>query len=477
VAPPPARALPAPSNIVLILTDDQRWGTVQYMPNVESLLVAHGVTFTNAFDNNPLCCPTRSTIMTGLTSGHNGVWTNVPGKGSSGPPSGGFPAFLANGDENHQIFGWLHNAGYQTALIGKFLNFYDGGVGKSSDVSWVLPGVDDWYAMLLNHTDTATTGCQDNGYYDVCYSDNGVMTPPDTGYSNDRVTTEALSFIHGANPSKPLFLYFAPRAPHQPTIPEPKYAKACPASLVGTVASDPTYNIPITNGPAYMRALPALTGHQGVAIQKHWQNDCNTLRSVDDSVAKIVEALQQTGRLSNTLIVFASDNGFIFGAHRWTGKLVPYEDSIRVPVVVRDDAVIPAALQGTSVSSQITSLDYTETFLEAAGLSEPGLDGQSLMPLIGGAGTWTTQDPILIEHGNGPSEDGMRAPSYCGVRSAGWMYAQYATGEEELYDLSADPNETTNVVSNPADAGVLATLRVQTHQLCNPPPPGFVWAH
>src|SRR5439155_1710980 len=125
-----------PQNIVLILTDDQRWDSLQYMPNVESLLVSHGVTFANAFDNTPLCCPTRSTILTGLTSGHNGVWSN------SGTTDGGFTGFVHNGDQNRQIFGWLHDAGYQTALFGKFLNGYN-----PATVSWVLPGADQWHAF------------------------------------------------------------------------------------------------------------------------------------------------------------------------------------------------------------------------------------------------------------------------------------------------------------------------------------------
>ena len=132
----PAHGSPAPQNVVLILTDDQRWDSIKYMPNVESLLADQGVSFANAFDNNPLCWPTRATIMTGLTSGHNGVWGNRNGK------DGGFHGFLKNGDENRQLFGWVHDAGYRTALIGKFLNGYD-----LADLNWTMPGVDDWQAF------------------------------------------------------------------------------------------------------------------------------------------------------------------------------------------------------------------------------------------------------------------------------------------------------------------------------------------
>ena len=464
--PPVAHAAEQPTNIVLILTDDQRWDSLEYMPNVESLLAAHGVTFSNAFDNDPLCCPTRSTIMTGLTSGHNGVWNN--GTARPGPdPIGGFAAFVANGDENRQIFGWLHADGYQTALIGKFLNGYN-----PPEASWVMPGVDDWHAMTLK--DLEGTACEPGGYFGTCYSDAGVLVAhPPAEYSTTETGSEAVSFIEDANPAKPLFLYYAPRAPHTPTTPEPKYAHAC--SDVPPLRP-PGYGVPIVNGPAYMEGRRAIVQSKAARIDLHWTDDCRTLLSVDDQVANIVNALSETGRLSNTLIMFASDNGLAFGEHRWLGKTVPYEPSIRVPVVVRDDALIPAGIRGTSVGSDITSLDYTPTFLQAAGVSISGLDGQSLFPLLGGSGFWRAQNAILIEHGKG-GEEGQNVPSYCGVREPGYMYAQYSTGEEELYDLSADPYELTNVAGESRYAWVLASLRAQARALCSPPPPGFVWAH
>ncbi|HXY73002.1 MAG TPA: sulfatase/phosphatase domain-containing protein, partial [Actinomycetota bacterium] len=273
--------------------------------------------------------------------------------------------------------------------------------------------------------------------------------------------------------SHPLFVEYAPRAPHLPTIPNPAYASAC--SNVPKITSRPTFNKPIVNGPAYMRALAPWSATRTAESQTLWRRDCQTLLSVDNQVGRIVRALQATRRLQNTLIVFASDNGFLFGQHRWFGKVVPYEGSIRVPIVVRDDAVIPPALRGTAVESDVTSLDYTPTFLQAAGTSRP-LDGQSLFPLFGGPGSWIPQDPLLIEHLEEPAR-GPHPPSYCGVRTSEYMYAQYSTGEEELYDVKADPYEKTNVVAEPAYASVLDTLRTDTHELCDPTPPGFTWSH
>ena len=469
LVPAPARSLALPQNIVLILTDDQRWDSLQYMPKVESLLVAHGVTFANAFDNNPVCCPTRTTIMTGLTSGHNGVWGNRD--------DGGFDGFVANGDENRQVFGWLHADGYQTALIGKFLNGYRGG-GPGSDIAWTMPGVDDWQAFLIDDVSSDLGGCRPEGYFATCYSNNGAFQPePSSAYSTITSGRKAVSFITKADPSRPLFLYYAPRAPHLPTTPSPAFANAC--GSVPTIRGA-AYNKAITQGPAYMTSLPAWSAGLKAKWDRNWIDDCRTLLSVDAQVGRIVEALQEAGRLRNTLFVYASDNGFAFGEHRWHSKIVPYEPSLRVPIVVRDDAMIPAAMQGTTVDDQVTSLDYTPTFLQAAQLSMT-LDGQSLFPLFTGSGSWVPQDSVLIEHGGNGGEKlsgtHIGVPAYCGVRNANYMYAQYATGEEELYDLTADPNELTNVAGDPDYAAVLTQLRNQTHQLCDPTPPGFTWSH
>jgi N-acetylglucosamine-6-sulfatase len=449
-------------NIVLILTDDQRWDSLQYMPNVESQLMARGVSFTNAFDNNPLCCPTRATIMTGLTSGHNGVWWNA-----DAPPIGGaFAGFTHNGDQNRQIFGWLHASGYTTALVGKFLNGY-----HVNGVSWRMPGVDDWQAFAgVDDTPAQVegTGCNAGGYWNTCYSNNGVLEHPAAGaYSTTTSGDKAVSFIQSADPQKPLFLYYAPRAPHGPTTPEPKYAAAC-----GNVRpiNAPSLYRQIVNGPGYMEALAPTSAAEQAFAQGVWIKDCQTLLSVDDQVARIIGALTSTGRLHNTLIVFASDNGLLLDEHRWRGKIVPYDESIRVPIVIRDDARIPGNLDGSTISDMVSSLDYTQTFLDAAGVARSGLDGESMLPLATGGNGWETQAAVLIEHAGGP-----QVPAYCGVRTASAMFTQYATGEYELYDLRSDPYEMFNVAHDPRYGSLLLSLRAQAQSLCVPTPAGFSW--
>lgn len=449
---PTAKAATGPPNVVVILTDDQRYDGVASMPNVKRLLVAHGVRFTHAFDNNPLCCPARATILTGQSSGHTGVWWNVNG------PDGGFTAFQPH--EGQTLATWLQGAGYRTGLVGKYMNGY--GAGRAGHVP---PGWDDWQALILEGG-----GCPTDGYFGECISDNGVLERLGTtqaDYSTTVLGGRAVGFIGQTPAAQPLFLYFAPRAPHLPTIPESRYASACAGF---PTPHRPNYNeADVSDKPAYIRALPTLGAPKQGVWDGHWRDACRTLRSVDDQVGRIVDALSSTGRLDNTLILFASDNGMLFGEHRWMNKIVPYDEALRVPLIVRWDA---AGTAGATATPLVSDMDYAETIMDAAGVPFPAgysTDGHSLLPLVTGSGS-IAKEKILIEHGGG-----VVVPAYCGVRVQGWTFARYATGEEELYNLTADPWETQNVAADPDQAARLDHLRAIARRMCQPTPPGFAW--
>ena len=449
---PVAGAETGPPSIVLILTDDQRYDALGSMPNVKQLLLAHGVRFTHAFDNNPLCCPSRATILTGQTSGHTGVWWNVNG------PDGGFTAFEPH--ESQTLATWLSAAGYRTAMVGKYLNGY-----TRAKAGHVPPGWDDWQALALNGS-----GCSADGYFGYCVSDNGVLEQfgtAQTDYSTTVLGNRAVRFIEDTPGSQPLFLDYAPRAPHLPTIPESRYANACAAF---PTPHRPNYNeADVGDKPAYIRALPLMGAPKQAIWDGHWRDACRTLRSVDDQVGRIVDALSRTGRLQNTLILFASDNGMLFGEHRWTNKIVPYDESLRIPLIARWDA---AGTAGTTSSAFVSNVDFAETIMDAAGVPFPAgytTDGQSLLPVVTGSGPIAGEN-VLIEHAGGTA-----VPVYCGVRVSGWMFVRYATGEEELYDLTADPWETQNLASDAGHAGRLDRLRSMAQRLCQPTPPGFGW--
>jgi arylsulfatase A-like enzyme len=429
-------------NIIFILTDDQRWDELSVMPTVQRELVGHGVTFTNSFVVNPACCPSRASILTGDYSHTTGIYKN-------NPPDGGFESFK----DSSTVATWLHGAGYRTALVGKYLNGY-----SVSRARFIPPGWDAWNAFTL-----ADSGSGDGkgGYFGYGMSVNGRETTYGSGaqnYSTDVLRRYATDFILHSSPGKPLFLYFAPRAPHSPATPPPRYRAACPDLKP---FRPPSFNEPdVSDKPSYVRAFPPADVH---AVDEAQRRHCQALLGVDDAVQAILEALRQTGRLSNSLIVFASDNGVQGGEHRIRSKYVPYEESIRVPLVIRYDRMVKAR---RSDGHLVLNIDYAPTFAATAGAGAPGAEGRSLLPLLEGS-TVAWRSDFLVEH------IGAVAPPFCEVRTERYMYTAYATGEEELYDLKADPFELSNRARDPALASTLRSLRARDRVLCRPTPPGF----
>jgi N-acetylglucosamine-6-sulfatase len=445
--PGPASGRPHPSagtppNIVVILADDQRWDSLWAMPNVRAELVDHGVLFKNMFVTNPNCCPSRTAILTGQYSHSTGVY-------SDNPPHGGFDVFR----DGSTISTWLHGAGYRTAMIGKYLNGY-----ADADASYVPPGWDRWVAFTYPHR-----GLGD--YYNYHLSIDGKLAkygsdPSD--YSTDVLAALAEDFIRSTSPGQPLLLYYAPKAPHLPATPAPQYQHAF-ADL--SPYRPPSYNeADVSDKPAFVQAWPRLTRSDKAAIDEIRKDQYRTLLSVDDAVAGIVQALRDTGRLSDTMIVYASDNGFLWGEHRWASKYVPYEESIRVPLVIRYD---PLTAFPTADSHMVLNIDLAPTFADLAGVPASGADGSSLVPLLSATNPrWRTI--ALFEHSPGGSDT---IPSYCAVRNLRYSYARYGTTERELYDLKKDPYELQNVVTDPSYSSLVQRLQAKLHKLCQPPPP------
>jgi arylsulfatase A-like enzyme len=434
----PARAqTPGPPNIVLIVTDDQRFNTLRVMPEVQRLLMARGMTLRRAIVTNPLCCPSRATIFTGRYSHTTGVYTNSA-------PNGGWSAFQPS--ESKTIATALHDVGYRTALIGKYLNGYGG------EAAYVPPGWDRWFA---------TTGA--GRYFDYSVYDDALghvsygSRPRD--YLTDVLRRQAVAFIRAVPPVTPLFLVVTPFAPHAPSIPAPRHD--------GIFAS-----APVSFGPAVNEAdvsdKPSYVAGQRVSsfswVRTRTRNQWESLLAVDELVSRIMTTLTDTGRQNNTLVIFTSDNGFSNAEHRWLGKQVPYEESIRVPMIVS----LPGEIPADSVSSALVSnVDLAPTIADFAGTSIPA-DGVSMRPLLTDRSS-SVRDSVLLEHVQGAKP----VPTYCGVRTSSFTFAHYVTGEEELYDLVKDPRELQNVAT--ARPNKAAQLRALTESLCQPVPPGFSW--
>jgi N-acetylglucosamine-6-sulfatase len=427
-------------DIVLILTDDQRWDTLWAMPNVQSLLVDHGVTFANAFVVNSLCCPSRSSILTGDYSHTTGVYSN-------GGAHGGFGAF----HDGSTIATWLHAAGYDTGLVGKYLNGTPGG--------YVPPGWDRWNAIVMQPP-------QGNYYYDFRLTSGKRVREygGDAGdYSTTVLANHAVQFIRSAR--GPMFLYFAPWAPHGAPIPPPGDELAF-SNL--PPFRPPGFNEPdVSDKPAYIREQDPFNPYQVNQIDEYRRAQYQSLLGVDQAVGRIVSALRATGRLDHTMIVFMSDNGLAWGEHRWHNKQTPYEESIRVPMVI---SYPPLTSNPRTVSQMALNIDLAPTFARLAGVEPPAHDGQSLLGLLrGDASGWRTS--FLVEHATGRGREWI--PAYCALRTTDALYVVNQTGEREYYDLDTDPGELSNLAGDPAAAGGMAGLDAQLHRLCDPPPPGM----
>ena len=427
------RAQPRP-NVLLIVTDDQRADTMWAMPRVRRVLARRGVWFRKGFVSNSLCCPSRASILTGRYSHGTGVYTNSP-------PQGGYQAF----EDGSTVATWLDDAGYRTALMGKYFNGY-------SDAGYVPPGWDKWNAFV-----------DDNGeggrFFDYKLSVDGRVkrfghAPND--YSTDVLARKSRRFIRRSK--RPFLLYFAPFAPHG-DIPAPRHRDA-----FEDVRLDPTpsYNEKnVGDKPEWVRHLDRLDRFGPRP------NVLETLIAVDEAIASMTRLLRRTGELKRTFIVFTSDHGRGWGEHRWRDKSDPYRGSTRVPYIIRYDRLIERHRLDRHL---VLNLDLAPTIAKLAGVEAPGAEGKNLARLLRSRRARWRRD-FLLEH----LEDKRGIPSYCGVRTKHKLYVAYATGEEELYALPKDPYELRNRAYDLSFDRALQRLRARVRQLCSPPPPGFVF--
>lgn len=454
----PAAAASAAPNILVIMTDDQEdTGSMAYMPKVRSLIAEQGITFQNSFANVPLCAPSRASFFTGQAAHNHGIKANSP------LDDGGWEAFKAK--EETALPVWLQQAGYKTALLGKYINRYGQQshwgawlawlgnmfgiefkgetIGNPRD--WVPKGWDLWYAF---------TGSRVR-YYDYAINENGTILdfgdkPED--YSTDVLSARAVRFIlDQKDTTQPFFLYIAPKAAHaegKRAIPAPRHAQSFKdVSLPMRAAFDEKdVSRKAIKAPRVKRpGLDELTGRYHAELQ--------SLQAVDELVEAVVEALKSAGKLDNTVLVYTSDNGFLFGEHRLIGKTAAYDESIKVPLAISG----PGVAKNETRSQLVNTLDVVATIADLAG-AKPNqeLDGSSLKPLFADSNApW--RGALLLES---PVTRFERVQNrYLGVRTSTQKYIRYEGGFEELFDLAADPDEIKNQAGNPLYASDLGALR------------------
>ena len=425
LAPPPDRAHSAPfgPNIVVVMTDDQTVAQTRAMRIVQREIRDEGMSFTRAFASYPLCCPSRATFLTGQHSHNHGVLGN-------GTPVGGFDDL----DEEDTLGVWLQQAGYRTILVGKFLNGYG-----LTDPTYIPPGWDRWIGAP-----DATT----NRYFDYQLNENGTLVdygglPED--YKSDVYTRKAIEEIEATAPltlaGQPFFMYVAYTAPHLPSRPAPRHESRFAGKPVPRPRS---FNeADVSDKPRHIRRMRRFTARRVRRIAANHRNQLRSLLAVDEGVGQIVAALAANGLLENTYIVFTSDNGFFTGEHRLQkGKYLPYEPSLRVPLMIRGPGLDP----GVRSAELVSNVDLAPTILGWAGATASiPVDGRSLAPFAADTSR-RSRRPIFIE----ANTRDLPSPGipYTGIRTNRWKLVRYRSGEIELYDLRRDPGELRSLHRN-----------------------------
>jgi arylsulfatase A-like enzyme len=223
----------------------------------------------------------------------------------------------------------------------------------------------------------------------------------------------------------------------------------------------------LSDKPRWLRRLDEVWDFEINLYDRERIDALESLLAVDEAVGRVIDSLEATGRLENTLIVYMSDNGYGWGEHRVWGKNVPYDASLRLPMIMRWDAVIPA---GSSTSSVVANIDVAPTLAAVAGVTPASaVDGVSLLRFLADPAASLRRKGILLEHGLG----GKIVPSYCGFRTADELYVRYSNGDEEYYRYSRDPFELENRAATRPAQDAVTRYRKITQNLCRPLPPAM----
>jgi arylsulfatase A-like enzyme len=407
-------------NVLVIVTDDQRADTMGVMARTRAWF-ADGARFPNAVTPTPLCCPARSSIFTGRYAHNHGVRTN-----SDRSQTGAL-------DQRVTIQAYLDRAGYRTAIAGKYFN------------AWPL-------ATPPPHFDRYATLTYSTAYWEPKMNVNGRVRQV-SGYTTDIVGDRAVSFLDTfeRRDADPWFLYLAPTAPHKPFAAEPQHA----AADVGTWAGNPAVaEADRSDKPAFVRSGTATLddGRRTRAKQ------LRTLLSVDEMVYRVLTHVAANGE-GDTLVVFTSDNGYLWGEHGLNEqKRLPYLQSAEVPMLLR----WPGHVAASEDSRLVSLIDLAPTILDAAGIAQdpalPPMDGISMLSTY-------ARRRILVEYFRSP--DATAYPSWAATLSPNSEYVEYYADDErsvvfrEYYDLVADPWQNQNVFAdgvpgNEPDVGALA---------------------
>ncbi len=407
-------------NIVFILVDDIRWDAFGCTghpwvktPNIDRL-AKEGALFKNFFVSIPLCSPSRASYLTGQYPHKHGVIDNKN-----------------HNELSHKLVTFprlLHDAGYETAYVGKW---------HMGNDDTPRPGFDRWVSFKGQ-----------GAYTNPALNVDGKQVKAE-GYMTDLLNRQALDFVKKAH-SKPFALYLAHKAVHGPFLPAQRHQ-----DLYTNEKRTLPPNTAIGRDGSPTRP-EALARHDEVM-----RKQLRCLMAIDEGVGQLLQALQENKQLDSTMIVFTSDNGYFWGEHGLGDKRAAYDESIRDPLLIRYPKLIKP---GTTIDQFVLNIDMAPTFLDVAGVKVPDtMHGRSIVPLLkGDTKGWRTS--FLTEY----YHEGKEAiQTWQAVRTERWKYVHYTEqqGKDELYDLKADPYEMKNLIGDPAVQEQLKQLQDELKRL------------
>jgi N-acetylglucosamine-6-sulfatase len=444
-------------NFVIVVVDDMRWddygaGGHAFVktPNIDRI-AKEGVRFTNAFTTTPLCSPARASLLTGMSAHHHGIIDNTQ---RGGHKLDTFPRRL-------------HDAGYDTGFVGKWHMGNDG---------TPRPGFNTWVSMLGQGSNTDPELNVDGERLKF------------TGHITDVLTDQAVSFLK-AKHDKPFLLYLAHKAVH-PDINMGLGDRGFIAAKrhLGiyddeSIMRRPSAGVPPLDKPVLMRkilGLPPL-GHDTATKDETIRDRLEMVTGVDDSVGRLLDTLEHTGQLQNTVFIFTSDHGYFYGEHGLSPqRRFAYEEAIRIPLLIRYPSMIKA---GSVPDHMVLNIDLAPTVIDLAGvkLSEM-MNGRSLVPILSGRTVNKWRSSFLIEHHTDPDSYVLNAPAntpqelefrrvlgigYKAVRDLRYKYIEYSElrGMNELYDLDKDPYEMINLIDSPESNNMLQEMKTKLRRL------------
>ncbi|HDP79508.1 MAG TPA: DUF4976 domain-containing protein [Spirochaetes bacterium] len=411
-------------NIIFILTDDHRYDMFGILghpflktPNMDRL-VKEGVLFKNAFVTTSICSPSRASFLTGRYASSHGVINN----------------FTTWNNDNVTFMELLKKAGYDTAFVGKW-HMPGGGLPK-------LRGVD----LFVSFTRKDGQG----DYYNCPLFVNHKPVPNRKEYITEELTDYALDFIKERK-DRPFCLYLSHKAVHHDWKP--------PRHLKGLYKNEKIdFLAPESDKWNTWSGNNWLEGSMG-SMHGIYRRYCECLVSVDEQIGRVLKQLEEMKVLDDTVIVYAGDNGYMWGEHRLYAKHSPNEESIRIPYIVRYPRLIPDP--GRRAEQMALNIDLAPTLLELAGVRAPGwMQGTSLVPVLKNPKATGRKSFMCELFKDFPF--GGRVPPYKSLRTERYKYIQWEKcRESELFDLAADPREMKNIIDTPEGKKLLPGLKAE----------------